>query len=80
MPNEINPPGLLMTPSGVETLSQQKLKQAGRGVYPLHCIRPETGGVPTQFYKFLYDIFEQNNLIKNRKKTNKTPLTLLTDS
>jgi hypothetical protein len=62
MSNEINPPGLLMTPSGSrDPFTAEIINRPGAVFTRCTAYDPKPGGVPTQFYKFLYDIFEQNN-------------------
>ena len=62
MSNEINPPGLLMTPGGSrDPFTAEIINRPGAVFTRCTAYDPKPGGVPTQFYKFLYDIFEQKN-------------------
>jgi len=62
MSDEIDPHGLLMTPSASrDPFTAEIINKPGAVFTKCTNYDPKPGGVPTQFYKFLYDIFEQNN-------------------
>lgn len=60
--NEIDPEGLLMTPAGSRDPFTGEIKIKPGAVFT-RCTAydPQSGGVPVQFYKFLYDIFKIEN-------------------
>lgn len=60
--NEIDPHGLLMTPSGSRDPFTGELKNKPGAVFT-RCTAydPLPGGIPSQFYKFLYAIFKIEN-------------------
>lgn len=62
MPDEIDPHGLLMTPTGSrDPYTAEILNKPGAVFTRCTAYDPQPGGVPVQFYKFLYEIFKQDD-------------------
>lgn len=62
MSDEIDPHGLLMTPSGSrDPFTSEIINKPGAVFTRCTEYNPKPGGVPTQFYKFLYEVFKQDS-------------------